>query len=248
MIRRSSSVLVLGLAGLLTTSACKSTLSVERLRHMPVTPASSRGQPHWTRQRVLVRRFDDLRTREFAKSFASGAIPVVNLVHAGGRLEYPDHGGLYSRSVGGKSVRMVGGLDTELPYLVAHALPGDDVVVEDDLRAEDRDQRFDWFVEGRVLQATSTNHASFVLAMLGVIGMPAFFARQQLRVEITVRRAGSSRRVFSRIYSFDERRSTGLYYNHDASAKLARRSVKSVVERAAADIVVAVAQEHARER
>jgi hypothetical protein len=121
---RSSSVLVLGLAGLLTTTACKSTLSVERLRQMPVTPASARGQPHWTRQRVLVRRFDDLRTREFAKSFASGAIPVVNLVHAGGRLEYPDHGGLYSQSVRGKSVRMVGGLETELPHLVARALPG----------------------------------------------------------------------------------------------------------------------------
>ncbi len=246
MIRRSS-IIVLGL-GLLATSACTSTLRVERLRHMPVTPASARGQPHWNHQRVLVRRFDDLRTPEFAKSFASGAIPVVNFVHAGGRLEYPDHGGLYSQSVRGKSVRRIGGLDTELPYLVARALPGGDVVVEDDLRAEDRDQHFDWFVEGRVLQATATNHASFVLAMFGVVGMPAFFSRQQLRVEITVRRAGSPRPIFSRIYSFDERRSTGLYYNHDASAKLARRSVKTVVEKAAADIVVVVGQPPVHDR
>jgi dienelactone hydrolase len=54
-------------------------------------------------------------------------------------------------------------LDTELPYLVAHALPGSSVVVEDDLRIDDARERFDWVVEGRVLQATSTSHASFVL-------------------------------------------------------------------------------------
>lgn len=227
--------------------ACAPKLRVERLREMPVVRASAEGQPLWERERVLVRRFADLRTDEYGKSYASGVIPVVNLVHTGGRLEYPDHAGLYSVGEKGKSVRRVGGLETELPYLVAHALPGSSVVVEDDLRVEDKGERFDWVVEGRVLQSTSTSHASFVLGMLSVVGMPMFFNRQQLRVEITVRRPGSNRAVLSRIYGFDGRRSEGLYYHHGSSGKLARRSVKEVVESAAEDIVVAVAESRARE-
>ncbi|HWB81241.1 MAG TPA: hypothetical protein VG755_40030, partial [Nannocystaceae bacterium] len=63
----------------------------------------------------------------------------------------------------------------------------------------------------------------------------------------TVRRPGSARAVLSRIYGFDGRRSEGLYYHHGSSGKLARRSVKEVVEHAAEDIVVAVAESRARE-
>jgi hypothetical protein len=242
--RRVGAVAVLGMVA---ASGCASTWRVERLRELPVEPVSARDQPLWTRQRVLVRRFADLRTDEYARSFASGSIPLVNFVHVGGRLEYPDHAGLYSASSRRGALRRVGGLDTEMPYLVAHALPGADVVVEDELRFDDAPRAFDWIVEGRVLQATATSHASLVLGMLSVIGMPAVFARQQLRVEISVRRADSPRPAFSRVYSFDERRAEGLYYHHGASGKLARRSLKTVVEHAAADIVVVVAQQRARE-
>ncbi len=232
---------------LICALGCAPAVHVERLRQLPVERVSADAQPLWEKQRVLVRRFADLRTHEFGKTFASGAIPVVNFVHVGGRLEYPDHSGLYSGEVRGKPIRRVGGLDTELPYLVAHALPGRDVVVEDDLRVDGEPQRFDWIVEGRVLQSTSTTHASFVLGMLSIVGMPMAFSRQELRVEIAVRKPGAAQPVLSRIYSFDGRRSEGLYYHHGSSSTLARRSVKQVVERAARDIVVAVADTRARE-
>jgi hypothetical protein len=235
------------LLGVVALGGCARSWKVERLRELEVETVSARDQPLWQRERVLVRRFADLRTDEFARSFASSSIPVVSFVHMGGRIEYPDHSGLYSGSSRHGDRQRIGGLDTELPYLVARALPGDDVFVEDDLRSDARARSFDWIVEGRVLQATATNHASVVLGLLSIIGMPAVFSRQQLRVEVTLRRAGAQASVLSRIYSFDERRAAGLYYHHGASGKLARRSVAHVVEIAAADIVRTVAKQRALE-
>jgi hypothetical protein len=227
--------------------ACTTISKTERLRTMPIPTSVDPPDPSWMKQTILIRRFEDRRPEQFAKSYPSSHIPGVSFIHAGGELEYPEHAGLLSGKEGKAEVRRVGGLDIELPYLLAQALPGGNALAEDQLRHGDDPVEFDYVVEGRVLQSTSSEHASFVLGMLSIVGVPMVFARQQMRLEVAVYEAQSrDLPVLEKVYSFDERMASGLYYNHQASQKLAKQGLEQTLTQASQDIVNAVLRHQAR--
>jgi hypothetical protein len=223
--------------------ACGSTTHVQRLRELPVELVSDDGYTAWDGADVLIGRFDDLRTPEYGRAFASGQIPFVNLVHSGGQAEYPEHAGLLDGKDGRRPLRRIGGLDTELPFLLARALPGKRVVADDDPRARQVSAgAWDYVVEGRVLQSTVTQHSSVALGAVALLGVPVVFSRSELRLEVTVAPAAAKGQpFFQKVYQFDERMAEGLYYHHGSAQKLAERAVKQTVERIAKDVVVAVA-------
>lgn len=174
----------------------------------------------------------------------SSQIPFVNLIHSGATLEYPEHGGL-SSSDNDNHVRRVGGLDRELPFLLARALPGDNAVVEDELH--DLGQaapNFDYVVRGRVVQTSMTRQESVVLAFVGLLGVPMVFSRQQFHLEIEVHRA-DGRRLIQRRIERDLRRAEGLYYNHGSTNALALEAITESMEEAAHEVMLAIALDHA---
>lgn len=210
---------------------------IEHLREPGVLPVSARAVPHG--ERVVVRPFVDARGPEFGHAYASGLIPLVNVVHAGGRNEYPDAYGGFGDPRRSRT-RVVGELGTEVPYLVARGL-GPAVVVDDDTPAGR-----DYVVSGAILQATSTWHGSFVLGMVSVLGVPMQFVRNEMRVRIVVhRRDRPEAPLLSRVYGFDARRTGGLYYGHGAEQRLARAALRHVVDAATADIAAAIARDRA---
>jgi hypothetical protein len=144
-------------------------------------------------------------------------------------------------------VRRIGGLDTELPFLVARALPGQRALADDDPRARGRVGAWDYVVDGRVLQSTATQHSSFALGAVALLGVPVVFSRHELRLEVTVAAAeAKGEPFFQKVYRFDERMAEGLYYHHGSAQKLSERAVKETVERIAKDVVVAVAEHRTR--
>lgn len=211
---------------------------IEHLREPGVLPVSARTVPHG--DRVVVRPFVDARGPEYGHAYASGLIPLVNFVHAGGRSEYPDAYGGFGDPRRART-RVVGELGTEVPYLVARGL-GPDVLVDDDDAPAGRD----YVVSGAILQSTSTWHGSFVLGMVAVLGVPMQFVRNELRVRVVVhRRDRPEAPLLSRTYRFDERRTGGLYYGHGAEQRLARAGLRHVVDAATADIAAAIARDRA---
>jgi hypothetical protein len=226
---------------------CGTTTHVQRLRELPVAAVEDDGYRGWDGADVLVARFDDLRTPEYGRAFATSQIPFVNLVHTGGQAEYPEHAGLLDGKDGKQPVRRVGGLDTELPFLVARALPGQHALADDDPRARTVG-KWDYVVDGRVLQSTVTQHSSVALGAVALLGVPVVFSRHELRLEVTVARADAKGEpFFQKVYRFDERMAEGLYYHHDSARRLSERAVKETVERIAKDVVVAVAEHRATE-
>ena len=228
------------------TMGCGSTTHVQRLRELPVAPVEDDGHVAWKGTDVLVERFDDLRTPEYGRAFATAQIPFVNLLHSGGQAEYPEHAGLLDGKDGKRPVRRIGGLDTELPFLLARALPGQRSLAGDDPRARARVGAWDYVVDGRVLQSTVTQHSSFALGAVALLGVPVMFSRHELRLEVTVA-AGEAQGepFFQKVYRFDERMAEGLYYHHGSAQKLSERAVKETVERIAKDVVVVVAEHRA---
>ena len=227
------------------SAGCGSTTHVQRLRELPVATVDDDGHAGWEGADVLVDRFDDLRTPEYGRAFATGQIPFVNLLHAGGQAEYPEHAGLLDGKDGKRPVRRIGGLDTELPFLVARALPGH-ALADDDPRAR-QGGAWDYVVDGRVLQSTVTQHSSFALGAVALLGVPMVFSRHELRLEVTVASAkAKGAPFFQKVYRFDERMAEGLYYHHGSARRLTERAVKQTVERIAKDVVVAVAEHRAR--
>jgi hypothetical protein len=166
----------------------------------------------------------------------------VNLLHAGGRSEYPEtYGGFGDPKQ--RQTFVVGELGTEVPYLVARGL-GRRAVVADEV-PEGRD----YIVTGAILRSTATWHASFALGMVSLLGVPAQFFRTEMRVRVVVHHAGRpDQPLMSKIYDFDARRRAGLYYGHGADRKLARAALRHVVDAATKDIAAAVAQDRALRR
>jgi hypothetical protein len=228
-------------------TACGGTIThVQRLRELPVAAVEDDGHMAWEGADVLVERFDDLRTPEYGRSFATAQIPFLNLVHSGGQAEYPEHAGLLDGKDGKRPVRRIGGLDTELPFLVARALPGQRAMADDDPRAR-QVGAWDYVVDGRVLQSTVTQHSSVALGAVALLGVPVVFSRHELRLEVTVASAETkSEPFFQKVYRFDERMAEGLYYHHGSARRLSERAVKQTVERIAKDVVVAVAEHRTR--
>jgi len=226
---------------------CGTTTHVQRLRELPVVPVDDDGQVAWEGADVLVERFDDLRTPEYGRAFATAQIPFVNLLHSGGQAEYPEHAGLLDGKDGKQPVRRIGGLDTELPFLLARALPGPRSLAGDDPRSRQVSQ-WDYVVDGRVLQSTVTQHSSVALGTVALLGVPVVFSRHELRLEVSIATAKTQGEpFFQRVYRFDERMAEGLYYHHGSAQKLSERAVKETVEKIAKDVVVAVAEHRARE-
>jgi hypothetical protein len=229
-------------------TACGSTIThVQHLRELPVAAVEDDGHMAWEGADVLVERFDDLRTPEYGRAFATAQIPFLNLVHSGGQAEYPEHAGLLDGKDGKRPVRRIGGLDTELPFLVARALPGQRAMADDDPRAR-QVGKWDYVVDGRVLQSTVTQHSSVALGAVALLGVPVVFSRHELRLEVTIASAETkSEPFFQKVYRFDERMAEGLYYHHGSARRLSERAVKETVERIAKDVVVAVAEHRTRE-
>lgn len=236
---------LLTLALLTTTFACAHGPSVGRVRDLPIESASAREYPSWSEASVLIESFEDDRSSEYYRTMASSAIPIVNLIHSGATLEYPEHGGLASTKRQ-RYVRRVGGLERELPFLLARALPGDNALVEDELHdlAEDAPS-FDYVVKGRVVQTSLTREESVVLGMVGLLGVPMVFSRQQFHVEIEVHRA-DGRRLMRRRIERDLRRAEGLYYNHDSTNELAIEAITESMEEAAQEVMLTIALDRAR--
>jgi hypothetical protein len=229
--------------------ACASTTThVQRLRELPVALVSDDGYTAWDGADVLIGRFDDLRTPEYDRTFPSASIPFVSLVHSGGQVEYPEHAGFLNGKDGRRPLRRIGGLEMELPFLLARALPGKGAVADDDPRSRQVSAgAWDYVVEGRVLQSTVTQHSSVALGTVALLGVPMVFSRSELRLEVSVAPADKKGEpFFEKVYGFDERMAEGLYYHHRSAQKLAERAVKSTVERIAKDVVVAVADHRGR--
>lgn len=238
--------MIVGLATLVGAAACGTTTHVQRLRELPVATVGDDDHVAWEGTRVLIERFDDLRTPEYGRAFATAQIPMVNLLHSGGQAEYPEHAGLLDGKDGKQPVRRIGGLETELPFLIARALPGSHALADDDPRAR-REPSWDYVVDGRVLQSTATQHSSFALGMVALLGVPVVFSRHEMRLEVTVAPADArGEPIFQKIYRFDERMAEGLYYHHGSAQRLSERAVRETVERVAEDVVVAVADHRAR--
>lgn len=234
-----------GLAVLAAASAmaCASNPQVQRLRELPIAHVDA-GLA-WEGTDIRVDRFDDLRTPEYSSASVTAQVPFVNLLHSRWTAEYPDHSGFYDGKDGKKSVHRIGGLEQELPFLVARALPGPRVLADEDPRSREVSE-WDYVVDGRVLQSTVTQHASFALGAVALLGVPVEFTRHELRVEVTVAAGTKAEPFFSRVYRFDERMAGGLYYHHGSARKLSERAVKETVENIAKDVVVAVAEHRAR--
>ena len=239
--------LALGVIGVSASVGCGHSLGVERMRELPIPSVSGREHPAWAQQRVIIRPFEDLRPSEYRYDYPTGSIPGVNLIHAGGRMEYPEHGGYLARD-SKRPARMVGGLEEELPYLLARALPGDNATPTADLDPLAPHDSPDYVIEGRVLQATATQHGSFVLGMMSPIGVPMIFARQQLRVQVSLYRSAPRELVFQQVFDHDARMAEGLYYNHGAYGRLAREAVERTVTDMATELVSAVSRDQSTAR
>jgi hypothetical protein len=229
--------------------ACSATNThVQRLRELPVALVSDDGYTAWDGAQVLIGRFEDLRTPEYGRAFASASIPFVSLVHSGGQVEYPEHAGLLDGKDGRRPLRRIGGLETELPFLLARALPGKGAMADDDPRARREGAgAWDYVVGGRVLQSTVTQHSSVALGAVALLGVPVVFSRHELRLEVTIAPAAAKGDpFFQQVYRFDERMAEGLYYHHGSARKLGERAVKQTVERIAKDVMVAVADHRGR--
>jgi hypothetical protein len=126
-------------------------------------------------------------------------------------------------------------------------LPGERALADDDPRSR-QVGGWDYVVDGRVLQSTVTQHSSFALGTVALLGVPVMFSRHELRLEVTVAPVGAQGRpILQKVYRFDERMAEGLYYHHDSARRLSQRAVKETVERIAKDVVVAVADHRAQE-
>ena len=74
------------LAFVVSSTGCLSA-RVERLREPGVLPVTARAMPQAAQ--VVVTPFVDARGPEIGRAYASSVSPLVNLLHSGGRSEYP---------------------------------------------------------------------------------------------------------------------------------------------------------------
>jgi hypothetical protein len=225
------------LALLVASTGCLSSRR-QHLREPGVLPVTTRAVPF--ADQVVVLPFVDGRGPELGRSYASSVIPGVNFLHAGGRSEYPETYGAFGDPKQ-RQTFVVGELGSEMPYLIARGL-GRRAVVEDTVP-----KGRDYVVTGAILRSTATWHASFVLAMVSVLGVPAQFYRNEMRVRVVVHHANRpDEPLLSKIYDFDARRNAGLYYGHGADRKLARAALRHVVDAATKDIAAAIARDRSR--
>jgi hypothetical protein len=190
--------------------------------------------------RVLVRRFSDARPREAARSLGG----VGFIAPSGYRSQYTTG---YVKRKGRATTAYHGSLPTDMPYLLARSLPGDNVRAADELPDAGASGPWDYVVEGRLLTTRFTSWVHIVLAVLGVVGPPGRFERYELSFELSVyATTDPGHPLFTRTYAFDERVNVGLYYGHERSERLTLHALESLLAESARDLVTEIEKHQTR--
>ncbi len=219
---------------------CAARTSAARIVDLEV-PAPVTRSSTFAGERVLVRRFSDARPREAGRSLGGAGL----LVPSGYRSEYTN--AYVQRSRGGPSTVYYGWLPTDLPYLLARSLPGENVRVADALPDARASSTWDYGVEVRVLETRSTAWVHLGLAFLGAFGTPGRFDRYELSYELSLyATADPERPLLTRAYTFDDRVAVGLYYGRERAERLPLRALESVLAESARDLVTEIEKHEAR--
>ncbi len=221
-------------------TGCGHRISAKRIAEIEV-PKAAIENPTFEAQRVLVRRFTEGRPDEHGRNLPGGGLFV------GGHVSEYTTG--YREKDGRDSVRYDGWLPMDIPYLLKQSLPGDNVVVADELPDAGNGETWDYVVEGRLTKSRSTWRGAVVWLWVSIVGTPSQAVRYELAYELRVFRGSDpDHAVLTRTYAFDERFMVGLYYNNKRMNELPLLALRATVSETAQDLVTELSKHRGRQR
>jgi hypothetical protein len=228
-------IVVLGLG-----TGCGTTTAAARMADLDLPEPTFRAAT-FTGKRVLVRRFSDARPREATRSMGGAGVIAPTGYTSEYTMAYAERGAR------GKVTVYYGSMPSDLPYLLARSLPGDNVSVADELPDAGAGGAWDYVVEGRLLETRNTSWVHLGLAALGVLGTPGRFSRYELSYELSLYAgADPEHPLLTRTYAFDDRVAVGIYYGRKRAERLPREAIESVLAHSARDLITEVEKHEAR--
>lgn len=233
---------LIALAGLLAAGCAvhAQPLADLRLVYQARVPSQMRSD-----RRILVVPFEDARGPVYTRSSPDAHIPVVNWLHQGRELHYPEQAGKLRHASARGAAVTVGEVGGAMPALIVDAMRhmGLSERAEAGGRPDLLAPSFDYVLTGRVLRTRVAEDESFLLGVaLGIIGVPFRFHRYDLAYEVSLwDNRDPTKPVFQRCYTSTERRAGGLYYNHDPAYSMFVRGLERSLPRLVEDLAAILA-------
>jgi len=204
------------------------------------------GRLH-TERRFVVARFVDGRGAAFSQQSATNYMPVVNWVHQGFTLSYPEQLGLRGVHHGEAGVA-TGTLDVAMARLLAAqirnlGLSSNSTSSADAAVVPQRVDETDYVVSGRLVRSSYKEQQSPILGVaLGMLGVPFVFTHFELEFEVYLYRSGFPEQpLWRHTYRHAMSLAGGFYYNRQPAYRMVVQALEATLPRVVNDLAQVVA-------